>query len=68
MCEHLAFVRNKVTSEALGEHYNLPGYSKNYMKFTIIEKVKSKDHLYKEEWEKIHIRKVNTYYGGLSST
>ena len=68
MCEHLGFVRNKVTSEAMGEHYNFPGHSKNYMKFTIIEKVKSKDPLYEEEWGKIHIRKFNTYYGGLTST
>ena len=66
MCEHLGYVRNKVTSEAMGEHYNLPGHSKNYMRFTILEKVKSKDPLYGRELEKIHIRKFYTYYGGLN--
>ena len=66
MCEHLGYARNKVTSEAIGEHYNLPGQSKNNMEFTIIEKVKSKDTLYGKEREKKHIRKFNTYYEGLN--
>ena len=66
MCEHLGYVRNKVISESMGEHYNLPGHSKNDMKFTIIEKVKSTDPLYGREREKVYIRKFNTYYGGLN--
>ena len=39
MYEHLGYARNKVTSEAMGEHYNLPGHSTNNMDLTIIEKV-----------------------------
>ena len=66
MCEHLGYVRNKVISESMRKHYNLPGHSKNDMKFTIIEKVKSTDPLYGKEREKVHIRKFNTYYGGLN--
>ena len=49
----------------MGEHYNLPGYSKNDMKITIIEKVRSSDPLYGREREKIQIRKLNTFYDSL---
>ena len=61
MGEHLGHVRNKDKSQTMGEHYNLPGHSKNDMKFTIIEKVRSSDPLHGREREKIHIRKFNTW-------
>ena len=49
MCQHLGYIRNKTLNQAIGAHYNLPGHSKNYMKFTIIEAVRSHDPLYGRE-------------------
>ena len=39
-------------SEATGEHFNLPGYCHKYMKFTILEQVKSLDPVYARKREK----------------
>ena len=39
MFQHLGYVRNKLLNKATGQHFNLPGHSKNNMKFTILEKV-----------------------------
>ena len=66
MCQHIGYVRNKVLSKATGQHFNLPGHSKNDMKFTIIEKVRSSDPLYGREREKLHIRRFNSFYGGIN--
>ena len=53
-------------NQATGEHFNSPGHSKNDMKFTILEKVKSNDPLYGREREKLHIRRFNTFYAGIN--
>ena len=66
MIQHLGYVRNKTLSKATGQHFNLPGHSKNNMKFTIIEKVRSSDPLYGREREKLHIRMFNSFYGGIN--
>ena len=66
MCQHLGYVRNKLLNKATGQHFNLPGHSKNYMKFPIIEKVRSSDPLYGREREKLHIRRFNSFYGGIN--
>ena len=52
--------------QATGEHFILPGKTKNKMTFTIIDKVRSHDPLYGREREKVHIRKFNTFYGGIN--
>ena len=36
------------------------------MKFSIIEKVKTYDQLYRKEREKFHINQFNTHYKGLN--
>ena len=66
MLQHLGYVRNKVLSKATGQHFDMPGHTKNNMTFTMIEKVRSVDPLYGREREKLHIRKFNTYYGGIN--
>ena len=66
MCEHLGYVRNKDRSQLMGEHFNLAGHSKNDMKVTVIEKVRSVDPQYGREREKVHIRRFNTFYNGLN--
>ena len=55
MCQHLGYIRNKNSNKANGEHFNLPGHSRNDFKCTIIEKVRSVDPLYGREREQIHI-------------
>ena len=50
----------------MGEHLNLPGPSKNYMKFTVVEKMGSIDPLYGREQEKVHQRKFNKFYNCLN--
>ena len=42
---------------ATGKHFTLQGHSKQYMKFTILENVRSRDPLYAREREKPLIRK-----------
>ena len=64
MLQDLGYVRNKVLSKATGEHFNLPGHTKNNMTFTKIEKVRKVDPLYGREREKLQIRKFNTFYEG----
>ena len=46
-------------SQATGEHFNSPGHSLSDI--TILEKVKSTDHLYRKEREKYFIRKFNNF-------
>ena len=41
--KHLGYVRNKVLTQATGTDFNLPGYSKNNMEFTLAEKARSMD-------------------------
>ena len=66
MKQHLGYVRNKVLTQATGTHFNLKGHSKNNMEFTIVEKVRSMDPLYGREREKLHIRKFNSFHGGIN--
>ena len=57
--EHRGYIYNKVTSQATGDHFNLPGHSD--MKVMVIEKVKVNDESYRKERESYHIKKFNTY-------
>ena len=41
MNKHIGYVKNKIISEATGEHFNLTGHSQTYMKFIMIEHEKS---------------------------
>ena len=64
--QHIGYVRNKSISRATGEHFNFPGHSTHNMKFTILEQVKSTDPIYGREWEKMLIRKFNSYFNGIN--
>ena len=64
--QHIGYVRNKQTSRATGQHFNLPGHNIHNMKFTILEQVKSRDPLYGREREKLLIRKFNSFYNGIN--
>ena len=59
-------IHNKVTSQATGDHFNLPGHSLRDMKVIILEKVKVNDEIYIKERESYHIRKLNTFYKGIN--
>ena len=64
--EHRGYIHNKVTNQATGHHFNLPGHSLSDMKVMVIEKVKINDESYRKERESYHIRKFNTYYRGIN--
>ena len=66
VAEHLGYARTKDRKKITGFHFNLPGHSMANMKFSIIEKVKTNDQLYRKEREKFHINKFNTHYKGLN--
>ena len=59
------FLRNE-KKHATGEQFNLAGHSLANMKFTILEKVRSKDPLYRKEREACHIKKIYTYHKGIN--
>ena len=64
--EHIGYVRCKRLNQATGSHFNLPGHGIENMKFSIIEKVKSSDTMYRKEREKYHINKFNTFHQGIN--
>ena len=66
--QHVGYVKNKITHQATGHHFNLPGHSISNMKVTIIEKVEKFEINYRKEREHHFIRKFNTYYKGLNRT
>ena len=64
--EHIGYAKNNKTLYATGEHFNLPGHTYQNMKFTIVEKVKKQDIIYRQEREKYFIQKFNTFYDGIN--
>jgi hypothetical protein len=56
------YARNKIKSNATGHHFSLPGHSEKNMKFTIIEQPKYNQLEYREEREKYHMKKFDTFY------
>ena len=64
--EHKGNVENYKLHQATGEHFNMRGHSSKDMMITILEKVKSRDEMYRKEREKYHIRIFNTFYNGIN--
>ena len=46
--EHLGYARTKDLEKITGAHFNSPGHSIAHMKFSIIEKIKNHDQLYRK--------------------
>ena len=65
LAEHRGYVNNNVDTPT-GEHFNLPGHSLSDLRVSILEKVRSKDDMYRKERERYFIRKFYTYYKGLN--
>ena len=64
--EHRGYVNNRVLSQPTGYHFNKPGHDINNMTITVLEKVKTKDELYRREREKHLINKFDTYKRGMN--
>ena len=64
--EHKGYINKIFPTQATGVHFNLPGHNLSDATFTILEKVKKEDELYRKERESFHIRKFNTYYKGIN--
>ena len=60
--EHVGYIRTNKVGEATGEHFNLKGHTLSHMKVTILEKVTSRDELYRKERESFDIRRFNKFY------
>ena len=66
LADHRGYINNQDYTTATGEHFNSPGHSLSDLSITILERVKTKDDLYRREREKYFIRKFNTFYRGLN--
>ena len=64
--EHIGYITNKVTSQATGEHFNLPGHSMANVTVTILELVKFNNEPYRKERERYFIRKFNASKSGMN--
>ena len=59
-------IRTQKLEKATGKHFNLPSHSLPNMEVLILEKVKINKLQYRKEREEYHIRKFNTFHGGLN--
>ena len=50
--DHRGYIVNKNIDKATGTNFNLPGHSRDNMKFTILEQVKQNDESYRRERER----------------
>ena len=66
LADHRGYVTNNVTSQATGEHFNLPGHSLADLRVTVIEQTARRSSEYRKEREHYHIRKVNTFHRGIN--
>ena len=66
LADHRGYVTNRVTSQATGEHFNLPGHSLADLSITILEQTNRKSSEYRKERESYFIRKFDTYYHGIN--
>ena len=53
-------------SKATGVHFNTKGNSVSDMQITVVEKIFSKDPMFRKQREKLYIQKFNTRYKGLN--
>ena len=63
---HIGYAKNKILHKSTGHHFNLPGHSWQNMKFSVVDKLKSSDKIYRQEKEKHFIKQFNSYYDGLN--
>ena len=66
LADHRGYVTNGVTSQATGEHFNLPGHSLADLRVSIIEQTARKSTEYRKEREHYHIRQFDTFYNGIN--
>ena len=59
-------MNNNNQSKAAGVHFNTKGHSVSDMQITVVEKIFSKDPMFRKQQEKLYIQKFNTRYKGLN--
>ena len=64
--EHQGYVRNKDTSKATGEHFNLPSHRLSDMRIRVLEKLQNNDPFFRKIRESMYINKFNTKIKGLN--
>ena len=49
LAEHREYINNQEETKKIGKHFNLPGHILSDHSITILEKVKTRDDLYRKE-------------------
>ena len=63
---HHGYIVNRHLTEAIAEHFNLPGHSLANFSVTALEKVKVINPLYRKEREEYFITQFNIYHNGIN--
>ena len=66
LSSHRSSINTKQLKKTIGAHFNGPGHSECNLKFTILERVSSKNPLYLREREIYYMQKFNTKMHGLN--
>ena len=66
LAEHKRYIENTDLTQATGNHFNQKGHNLNYMKATILEKVKNHDTNYRKQREQFLINKFNSFRSGMN--
>ena len=66
LVEHRDYVKSIFATQATGQHFNKSGHTLSNMTITILEKVAKFEEAYRQEREKILIRKFNSFYRGIN--
>ena len=64
--DHRGYIINKKLDQAMGFHFNQPGHSLSDMTFTVLERVRRNNLIYRKEREEYMIRLFNTYHKGMN--
>ena len=66
MADHKTYISSNNLTQPTGAHFNKPGHNLANMKFTVLEKVKKNNELYRKEREHYLIKKFNTFHLGMN--
>ena len=64
--DHRGYIVNKKLDQSTGLHFNQPGHSLSDMTFTVLERVRKYNLIYRKEREEYMIRLFNTYHKGMN--
>ena len=66
LSEHIGYILNNNRKQATGIHFNKHGHNISHLRITILEKIATKNEIYRKEREKYHINKFYSYLTGIN--